>query len=45
MGQVCVGQLCYWPCLQWAEFAMGPDVQLPPEGAVRFNNAVMGSKN
>ena len=30
MGRVCVGRLCYGPSLQWAEFAMGRDVQLPP---------------
>ena len=29
MGRVCVGRLCYGPSLQWAEFAMGRDVQLP----------------
>ena len=29
MGRVCVGRLCYRPSLQWAEFAMGRDVQLP----------------
>ena len=29
MGQVCMGQLCNGPSLQWAEFAMGRDVQLP----------------
>ena len=30
MGRVCVGRLCYGPSLQWAEFAMGRDVQLSP---------------
>ena len=30
MGRGCVGRLCYGPSLQWAEFAMGRDVQLPP---------------
>ena len=29
MGRVYVGRLCYGPSLQWAEFAMGRDVQLP----------------
>ena len=29
MGRVCVGRLCYGPSLQWAEFAMSRDVQLP----------------
>ena len=29
MGRICVGRLCYGPSLQWAEFAMGRDVQLP----------------
>ena len=29
MGRVCVGRLCYGPSLQWAEFGMGRDVQLP----------------
>ena len=29
MGRVCVGRLCYGPSLQWAEFAMGRDIQLP----------------
>ena len=29
MGRVCVGRLCYGPSLQWAEFVMGRDVQLP----------------
>ena len=29
MGRVCVDRLCYGPSLQWAEFAMGRDVQLP----------------
>ena len=29
MGRVCVGRLCYGPTLQWADFAMGRDVQLP----------------
>ena len=33
MGRVCVGRLCYGPSLQWAEFAMGRDVQLPKTGA------------
>ena len=32
MGRVCVGRLCYGPSLQWAEFAMGRDVQLPIPG-------------
>ena len=29
MGRICVGRLCYGSSLQWAEFAMGRDVQLP----------------
>ena len=29
MGGVSVDRLCYGPSLQWAEFAMGRDVQLP----------------
>ena len=29
MGRVFVGRLCYGPRLQWVEFAMGRDVQLP----------------
>ena len=33
MGRVCVGRLCYGPSLQWAEFAMGRDVQLPRKSA------------
>ena len=32
MGRVCVGRLCYGLGLQWAEFAMGRDVQLPSQG-------------
>ena len=36
MGLVCVGRLCYGPSLEWAEFAIGRDIQLPPtnKGAV-----------
>ena len=30
MGRVCMGRLGNGPSLQWAEFAMGRDVQLPP---------------
>ena len=33
MGRVCVGRLCYWPSLQWTEFAIGRDVQLPVTAA------------
>ena len=29
MGRVCMGRLGYGPSLQWAEFVMGRDVQLP----------------
>ena len=29
MGRVCMGRLGNGPSLQWAEFAMGRDVQLP----------------
>ena len=29
MGRVCKGRLGNGPSLQWAEFAMGRDVQLP----------------
>ena len=36
MGRVCVGRLCYGPRLQWAEFAMGRDVQLPPRPPKRL---------
>ena len=38
MGRVCVGRLCYGPSLQWAEFAMGRDVQLPAEIINNNNN-------
>ena len=29
MGRVCMGRLSDGPSLQWGEFAMGRDVQLP----------------
>ena len=32
MGRVCMGRLGNGPSLQWAEFAMGRDVQLPMRG-------------
>ena len=44
MGRVCVGRLCYGPSLQWAEFAMGRDVQLPlyrTDTAIGQTNLVM----
>ena len=36
MGRVCVGRLCYGPSLQWAEFALGRDVQLPMHVTIDF---------
>ena len=32
MGRVCMGRLGNGPSLQWAEFVMGRDVQLPRSG-------------
>ena len=29
MGRICMGRLGNGPSLQWAEFAMGRDVQFP----------------
>ena len=34
MGRVCMGRLGNGPSLQWAEFAMGRDVQLPVIGII-----------
>ena len=50
MGRVCVGRLCYGPSLQWAEFAMGRDVQLPssalPNGQMEMiETPVLDSKH
>ena len=34
MGRVCMGRLGNGPSLQWAEFAMGRDVQLPAQRSI-----------
>ena len=38
MGRVCMGRLGNGPSMQWAEFAVGQDVQLPIRwfGSVTF---------
>ena len=37
MGRVCMDRLCYGPSLQYVEFVMGRDVQLPSNLVLTFH--------